>query len=111
MHMASTHQSTIKASICRKYKGSTFIDLLYKKKLTLHVDEVFNAIKLLTIVFIHDSFLQFMDLAYACRNHPKRHFYFQRPIGRRQLDGMNLKLVQRIGSCKLFSKETSPHFC
>jgi hypothetical protein len=83
---------------------------LYKNKLTLHVDEVFNAIKILTITFIHDSFLQFMDFAYACGNHPKRHLYFQRPTGRRQLDGMNLKLVQRIGSCKLISKESSPHF-
>jgi hypothetical protein len=73
------------------------------------VDEVFNAIKILTIIFIHDSFLQFMDLAYACGNHPKRHLYFQRPIGRRQLDGMNLKLVQRIGSCKLFLEESSPN--
>jgi hypothetical protein len=46
-----------------------------------------------------------MDLAYACGNNPKQHLYFQRPIGRRQLYGMNLKLVQRIGSCKLLSKE------
>jgi hypothetical protein len=35
------------------------------------VDEVFNAIKILKIIFIHDSFLKFMDLAYACGNHPK----------------------------------------
>jgi len=69
------------------------------------VNEVFNAIKILTVVFLHDSFLQFMDLAYACGNNPKQHLYFQRPIGRRQLYGMNLKLVQRIGSCKLLSKE------
>jgi len=54
----------------------------------------FNAMKLLKIILVHDNFLQFLDLAYAYGPHPKWHLYFQRPTWKKQLDGMNPKLVE-----------------
>jgi hypothetical protein len=72
------------------------------------VDEAFNAMKILIIILGHESFLQFLDLAYACGSHPKWHLYFQRPTLRKQLDGMNPKLVWRIGSCILLSEINHP---
>ncbi len=72
------------------------------------MDEVVNAMKILIFILVHDSFLQFLDLAYACGTHKKWHLYFQRPTWKKQLDGMNPKLVQRIGSCILLSKINHP---
>jgi hypothetical protein len=64
--------------------------------------------KILIITLVHDSFLQFLDLAYACGTDTTWHIYFQRPTSKKQLDGMNPKLVQRIGSYILLSEINDP---
>jgi len=60
--------------------------------------------KILIIIRVQDSFLQFLDLKYVCGIHPKQHLYFQKPTWRKQLDGMNAKLVRGIGWLILLSK-------